>query len=201
MFTISGISSSLISSALYNSQETSSSDEGNTSAQVSDLSASDIVTLSSESMELLEDLINSSGYGSSLSVSSSNSLDLLNALYSSTEDDAESSDTSSGSLDLLNVLLNSTVDSSDSLTGSIYDILISAQNEKLIKNNPELVNMILSTEETDSTDSSSAILSASDDINLVTMSANEILNIIERYKEYSSSTEETESSSLIDETV
>ncbi|MBN1626714.1 MAG: hypothetical protein JW944_09340 [Deltaproteobacteria bacterium] len=201
MFTISGISNSYISQALYNSQDNSITNVGDTSAQVSDLSASDIVTLSSESMKLLEDLINSTGEGSSLSVSSSNSPDLLNALYNSTEDEAGSSDASSGSLDLLNVLLNSTVDSSDYSTGSLYDVLISAQNEKLIKNNPELVNMILSAEETDSTGSSSDVLSTSDDINLVTISANEILNIIEKYKEYSSSTEETGSSSLIDETV
>ena len=152
MLSVSGISESYLSQALYDSQGTSSSEESNDPSQSSNLSASDIVTLSSESLDLLKSLLNSTGDVSSLSGFSGDSSDLLAALYDSTSDETSSS----GSQDLLSTLFNSTVDSSDSLTGSIYDILISAQNEKLIKNNPELVNMIL---DTDSTDSSSTALS------------------------------------------
>jgi len=197
MFSVSEISNSLISRLLYNSQETSSTEDSDASAQVSDLTASDIVTLSSESMDLLEDLINSTGEGSSSSTQSSASLDLLNSLYNSASDDSASSDASSESQSLLNVLLNSTVDPSDTLGNSLYDALISAQNTRLINNNPDLVNMILTANESDTTDSSS-LISSIDDINMVTMSASEILNIIEKYKENSGS---TTSSSQTDITV
>jgi len=201
MFTISGISNSFVSRAFYNNLNVSSNDDRGTSARLSGLGASDTVTLSKASLKLLEDLIKATGKGSSLSALAGNSLDLLKALYNSTEDEAKSPDKSSGSSDLLKDLLHSVKDSTDSSTGLIYNILISAQNQRLIKNNPELANMILSAKEKGSTDSSSSLISTRDDINLVTMSASEILKIIEKYKAYSSSATATESSSPIDETV
>jgi len=189
MFSVSDISNSLISSILYKSKDTSSTEDSDTSSNASNLNASDIVTLSSESMGLLEGLMNpSNGGASSLS---SNSLDLLNTLYnaaSGTDETATSDDSSNESQELLNVLLNSTVDASDTYGDSLYNVLLSSQNSKLIKNNPDFVNMFLATEETESTDSSSSDISSSaDDINLVTMSAGQILKIIEKYREKSGS--------------
>lgn len=193
MFSVSDISNSLISSILYKSKDTSSTEDSDTSSNASNLSASDIVTLSSESMDLLEGLMNPLNDGSSSL--SSDSLDLLNTLYNSTSgtDETETSDGASNeSLDLLNVLLNSTVDASDTYGDSLYNVLLSAQNAKVIKNNPDFVNMFLAAEDAGSTDSSSSSLSSgADDINLVTMTATEILKIIEKYKENSGSTTST----------
>jgi hypothetical protein len=145
MFSVSAISNSFLNKILL--YKRNSSEDSDISAQISDLDASDIVTLSSESLGLLEDFI------------------------------------------------NSTANAPDASAGSLYDVLLSAGNEKLIKNNPVMVNMILTAEETDPSDSSSWI-PATEDINLVSMSANEILNIIKKYKEHSGSA--NTSASLID---
>jgi hypothetical protein len=196
MLSVSGIGQSYLSQALYNSQGTSST-ETSDSTQTSSLSASDIVTLSSESIDLLKSLLDSTSDESSSSIVSGDAQALLEELYNSSSDETSSKSTLSDFQGLLSSFLNSTGDDSSS---TIYDILIASQNEKLIKSNPNLVNMILATEDTSSTDSSSTALSTSDDINLVTMSANEILNIIEKYKKNSSTTTET-SSSLVDKTV
>jgi hypothetical protein len=193
MFSVSSISNSYLNKILL--YRRNSSADSDTSAQISDLDASDIVTLSSESLGLLEDLINSTGDVSSSGRFASDSQDIMDAVYSSTSDETQSSDASNESLDLLNVLLNSTANAPDTSAGSLYNVLRSSQNENLIKNNPDLVNMILAAEETDSSDSSSWI-PATEDVNLVSMSANEILNIIKKYKQYSGSV--NASDSLID---
>jgi hypothetical protein len=195
MFSVSSISNSYLNKILL--YRRNSSADSDISAQVSDLDASDIVTLSSESLGLLEDLINSTGDVSSSTRFAGDSPDILDAVYSSASDEAESSDTSNESLDLLNVLLNSTANAPDTSAGSIYNVLISAQNENLIKNNPDLVNMIIAGEDTGSSDSSSSASNA-DEINLISMSTNEILNIIKKYREYSGSS--AASTSLIDTT-
>jgi hypothetical protein len=183
MFSVSAISNSYLNKILL--YKRNSSEDSNTLAQVSDLEASDIVTLSSESLEFLDGLINSTGDASSTGVSVDSSA-ILDGIYNNTEEETESSASSNVSSDLLNVLFNSTVNATDTSDDSLYNVLLSAQNEKLIKNNPDLVNMILSAEETDSSEGASWV-PATEDIDLVSMSANEILNIIKKYKTYSGS--------------
>jgi|GEM_PF-5415321 len=195
MFSVSSISNSFLNKILL--YKRNSSEGHNTSAQASDLDASDIITLSSESLGLLEDLTNSTGDVSSSTRLANDSMDILDAVYSYASDEAASADVSNESLGLLNVLLNSTANAPDTSAGSLYDVLISARNEKLIKNNPDLVNMIIAGEETGSSDSSSSASNA-DEINLISMSANEILNMIKKYREYSGSA--APSASLIDTT-
>jgi hypothetical protein len=194
MFSVSAISNSYLNKILL--YKRNSSEDSNTLAQVSDLEASDIVTLSSESLEFLEGLINSSGDASSTGVSVDSSA-ILDGIYNNTEEETESSASSNVSLDLLNVLFNSTVNAPDTSDDSLYNVLLSAQNEKLIKNNPDLVNMILSAEETDSSEGASWV-PATEDTDLVSLSANEILNIIKKYKTYSGSADAP--ASLIDTT-
>jgi hypothetical protein len=184
MFSVSAISNISLNRILLNKRGSSSTEDGNTSARISYLAASDIITLSSESLALLEDMINSTGDGSSSTRFSNDSPDILDAIYNSASEETELSVATNESLDLLNVLINSTANAPDTSAGSLYDILLSARNERLIENNPDLVNMILAAEETDSSDSSSWI-PATEDINLVSMSANEILNMIKKYRSYS----------------
>ena len=86
-----------------------------------------------------------------------------------------------------------------SSASSLYDLLLSAANTKLVKNSPALVNMIRSIQEADESRSGSSKTGATDtDIDLLSMSAGELLSIIQKYKALSST---TSSSAAIDETV
>ena len=99
---------------------------------------------------------------------------------------------SAKSLELAKSLLDSLGDEStesDDSTDSMYDILTSAQNTKLIQNNPELVEMIMATDSSDATSINA--------IDLFELSSEDLLSIIEKYSGMSSST----TSSQIDEIV
>jgi hypothetical protein len=115
---------------------------------------------------------------------------------------------SSESQNLLTSLLSSlgnTSTETDYSSGSMYDVLMSAANTKLIKSNPGLVKMILSVEEAETSQSTSSSISSgtfsTEDINLITMSSSDLLSIIKKYKALSSSKSSTTTSSQIDETV
>lgn len=101
---------------------------------------------------------------------------------------------SNESLEMVKTLFNSLgseLSESDDTTDYMYDILMSALNKKLIQNNPDLVNIIIAADESDET--------SIDDIDLVTMSSDDLLSIIEKYARISGTKAAT--SSEIDETV
>jgi hypothetical protein len=90
-------------------------------------------------------------------------------------------------------LLSGTLSSNNS-SSSMYDILISAQNTRLMQRNPTLVNMIATVEGENSTDA--------ENMNLVTISPTDLLSIINKYKSLASSSADTGAASpLVDEIV
>jgi hypothetical protein len=110
---------------------------------------------------------------------------------------------SSASQNMLSTLLGSLSDTqaeSGDSGDSLYDVLLSAENTKMVKNNPGLVKMILAVKESESSDGTTGSGTASvDDIDLFAMSSGDLLSIIEKYKALSGSTTSS-TSSQIDET-
>ncbi|MEN6476265.1 MAG: hypothetical protein ABFD81_19775 [Syntrophaceae bacterium] len=100
---------------------------------------------------------------------------------------------------LLSSLGGTSSSADDSSSSSMYDLLISAANTKLVKSSPALVNMVLAVQDAEESDSdSSSTSSSADDIDLISMSASDLLSIIQKYKTLSST---TTSSTSIDEMV
>jgi hypothetical protein len=97
---------------------------------------------------------------------------------------------STQSLDMVKSLVASIGDDS---TDSVYDILVSAQNQKLIQDNPDLVNMIMATDYSDET--------GSDAVDLFGLGSQDLLSIIAQYSDISGSTTTTSTWSQIDEIV
>jgi len=82
----------------------------------------------------------------------------------------------------------------------MYDLLLSAQNARLMKDNPTLAKMILEVKEAGSTDTTSS--SSASSLDLTSLSASDILSIVQKYKSLSADTStETGSSSQVDETL
>ena len=100
---------------------------------------------------------------------------------------------------LLSSLGGTSSSADDSSSSSMYDLLISAANTKLVKSSPALVNMVLAVQDAEESDSDfSSTSSSADDIDLISMSASDLLSIIQKYKTLSST---TTSSTSIDEMV
>ena len=103
---------------------------------------------------------------------------------------------STQSLDMVKSLVASLGEEStesDDSTDSVYDILVSAQNQKLIQDNPDLVNMIMATDYSDET--------GSDAVDLFGLGSQDLLSIIAQYSDISGSTTTTSTWSQIDEIV
>jgi hypothetical protein len=101
---------------------------------------------------------------------------------------------STQSLEMVKSLVASLGDGStesDDSTDSICDILVSAQNQKLIQDNPDLVEIILSTDSSDAT--------GIDAMDLFELGSQDLLSIIEKYSEISGSATTTSTWSQIDE--
>jgi hypothetical protein len=138
----------------------------------------------------------SSIYGTASSSFTDDSDTVTEVLESTIED---SITLSNASLERVKSLFESlgtrSTDSDDDSTESMTSFLLSARNNQLLRSNPDLVEMMIATEYTDE--------ESLDSIDLFNMSSDDLLSIIEKYSEVSSSTD-TESStttSEVDETV
>ncbi|MGD8389868.1 MAG: hypothetical protein PVG49_22160 [Desulfobacteraceae bacterium] len=136
----------------------------------------------------------SSTYGT-VSSSSTDDSDTVTKVLESTV--ADSVTLSNASLEMVESLFDSlgtqSTDSGDDSTDSMYSILLSAQNNKLLRSNPDLVEMMIATDYTDE--------ESLGDIDLLSISSDDLLSIIEKYSEISSSTESSTTTSEVDETV
>ncbi len=139
-----------------------------------------------------------------LGTDGSTTTDLTELLTSSSDtsitDTVTLSDASQSTISsLLSSLASPSSGTDDSSGSSLYDLLLSAANSKLVKNSPGLVNMILAVQDAETSESDSGSTSSSaEDINLFSMSASDLLSIIQKYKTLSST---TSSCASIDETV
>jgi len=176
MSSISSISS-LISQYLRVSGESLSGNITRLLENDPDSGITDTVSLSSESRNLLKSLLSAIGNGSS---GSENTLASLLASLG----EASAATTYSGS--------------------SMYDVLMTAANTRLIKSNSDLVEMILAVDEAessgDTSPSTGSVTSAAEDVNLMAMSANDLVSIIKKFRALSSPISSA-SSSQVDETV
>jgi hypothetical protein len=85
-------------------------------------------------------------------------------------------------------LLSSLTSTSETSGSSLSDVLLSASNMSLIKHSYSLVNMILTVDKAEASDTTfSSITSSIKDINLVSMSSIDLLSIIRKYKTLSGS--------------
>jgi hypothetical protein len=145
------------------------------------------------------------------------SLPLSTQDSSSTNDTAALAQTSDSSLaDTVSLSSESQVQSllsslgsestgSDDSSSSLYDVLLSAENTEILKNNPGLVKMIAAVDQADTTSGTSSSTgsgtsAAINDINLITMSPSDLLSLVQQYNALSSSTASTAPSSTTDET-
>ena len=139
-----------------------------------------------------------------LGTDGSTTTDLAELLTSTSEtsltDTVSLSDAAQSSISSLLSSLGGTSSGTDDSSGSsIYDLLLSAANTKLIKNSPGLVNMISAVQDAETSESDTGSTSSSaGDINLISMSASDLLSIIQKYKTLSGT---ATSSASIDETV
>ena len=138
----------------------------------------------------------SSIYGTASSSFTDDSDTVTEVLESTIED---SITLSNASLEMVKSLFESlgtrSTDLDDDSTDTMTSFLLSARNNQLLRSNPDLVEMMIATEYTDE--------ESLDSIDLFDMSSDDLLSIIEKYSEVSSSTD-TESStttSEVDETV
>jgi len=113
-------------------------------------------------------------------------------------DSGDTVDFSDASQDALSSFLSSLAGRSsgtdDSSGSSLYDLLISAANTKFVKSHPGLMNMILAVQDAGESGVGSSPTGASDtDFNLISMSASDLLSIIQKYKRLSGATSPTAS--------
>lgn len=125
----------------------------------------------------------------SLSSDAQNRLSLLKTLLNESEATTK---------DYVSELLSG---SQSSESSSMYDVLISAENSKLVSSNPTLANMI----ETVNGTSNDGTSSSSSGIDLMDLSADDLMSIIDKYQSLSGTSSPdgstTSTSSSIDEIV
>ncbi len=177
MSSISNVNNSLLSSLLNSLQTGSTSTQAsNVQTQASGISATDTVSLSNYSQEIQND----------------------DPLL-----DLDNQDGSDNSID--NIFSGSSQGSSDS-SDSLYNIMLSDENAKLMQANPGLVQDIISEEQAQTTDSSSSS-SMSQSLNSQTiqdienLSPDTLLSILQKYQGSVNSASQTPSATQVDQTV
>ena len=181
MSDITDVSNSLLSSLLLRNQQTDSTQttNGNTTTTASGIN--DVVSLSNSIKGMENDSL--------LSVEGQGGTGSDNSLYN---------------------LLSGTQGSSDS-SDSIYNIMLSDENAKLMQANPSLVQDIISEEQSQTTNSGSSssasqsldsqALQDIENTNLLTMSPDTLISLLQKYTGTENSASQTTSGTQVDQKV
>jgi len=185
MSNITDVSNSLLSSLLLNNQQTDSSQDstqttnGETTTPASGIN--DVVSLSNSIKEMENDPL--------LSIEGQGGTGSDNSIYN---------------------LLSGNQGSSDS-SDSLYNIMLSDENAKLMQANPSLVQDIISEEQSQTTDSGSTsstsqsldsqALQDIENTNLLTMSPDTLISLLQKYTSTENSAAQTTPGTQVDQKV